>query len=623
MPDYLPPGLEPIRDALQANPPTKWQEVPIYDDASSAAKKAALRLNALGSLFFFSKYVLGHTRLSSNLHGYMCSQLEQDTVRLVMEIPRDHFKTTIASVSAPMWWALPFTAEDEDLMYQLGYGEEWMRWMRRAHNPYTRTLVASETIQNARKIGVKIDGHYNSNAHFRFLFPSIIPKDTARWSQDSMTHNRPPGEYHGEGTFDFIGVKGALQSRHYDRQVIDDPVGEKAINSELVMEGTIDWIRKLPGAFDSDPRRPHALADQLFIGNRWSQRDVGSWLRKNVPNLHFVTHSAEGGCPPPCTIHPPHTIIFPEEITWEKLAEFRAIYGSYNYACQMLNNPIDADAVKFKEAWLRHYAVDVWNEPKGTDVIVNWQQLSSSMRGKLSGNPDDIAESQGMTPKRLKVAIKHETEKGEIIEDIKAGDLDRFAFMDPNHAEEKGRACNAILVVGVYNRPPAKRRIYLLDCWSKASAHEEWLEAALGTTPGKRGLVLKWRCHVLFIESEVAGQSGWKFAIRERMRKMGMDASFSLRPLKTERSANAKKNRIEAMEPIFENGLFWVPRFGCQEWKTEYSQYPNGSTIDLMDLTGYIPQCLSAGSRLQTRDFVKEEMQRSKANLMNVGPAGY
>jgi hypothetical protein len=107
------------------------------------------------------------------------------------------------------------------------------------------------------------------------------------------------------------------------------------------------------------------------------------------------------------------------------------------------------------------------------------------------------------------------------------------------------------------------------------------------------------------------------------MRKMGLDASFSVRPLKTERTANAKENRITAMEPIFENGLFWIPRMGCQEWKTEYAQYPNGATIDLMDLTGYIPQCLSAGSRLQTRDFVKEELQRSKVALMNVGPAGY
>ena len=246
----LPEGLEPAREFVQEHHPDKWQEIVIYDSMSPAAKKSAIRLNALGSLFYFSKVVLGHNRLSRSLHAYMCGELERDTVRLVMEIPRDHFKTTVASVSAPMWWALDFSANDEDLMCALGYGESFVRWMRRAHYSSTRTLIASETISNARKIGVKIDGHYSSNAIFRYLFPKIIPKDTARWNQDSMTHSRLDGEYHGEGTYDFIGVKGALQSRHYNRQIIDDPVGEKAINSELVMEGTIDWVRKLPGAFD-------------------------------------------------------------------------------------------------------------------------------------------------------------------------------------------------------------------------------------------------------------------------------------------------------------------------------------------------------------------------------------
>lgn len=544
-----------------------------------------------------------------------------DSLYLVGEGYIPTHNTSLASVSAPMWWALPFTAEDEDQMYALGYSEAWIRWMRRAHYSSTRTLIASETISNARKIGVKIDGHYQSNAIFRYLFPSIIPKDSARWNQDSMTHNRMDGVYHGEGTYDFIGVKGALQSRHYDRQVIDDAVGEKAINSELVMETTIDWVRKLPGAFDSDPKRPGALADQLFIGNRWSHRDLNSWLRKNVPNLKFLTHACDGGC---CELHPSGTPIFPEEFTLEKLEEIRQIEGNYNFSAQYRNNPIAPDAVRFKESWLRHYSVDVWKEPSMSSQIVNWNQLSVETKNAIQGgHSEDVVESYGATPKRLKVALVHEVESGEVIEDIRAGDLDRICLMDPNHSEEKGRARNAILVIGIYNRPPAKRRIYLLDCWAKSSSHEEWLNAALSTQPGKRGLAVKWRCHYLYIESEIAGQHGWKFAIRERMKTMGIDCQFTLRPLKTDRSSNAKHNRIISIESIYENGLFWVPRSGCGEWKQEYAEYPNGETMDLLDLTGYLPQFLGPGSRAATRDFVREEMQRSRNMLQSVGIAGY
>lgn len=616
----LPAGLEPVRDTIQETQPHRWQEITIFDDLSASAKKAALRLNALGSLFYFSKVVLGHSRLSPRLHGYMCRELERDTLRLVMEIPRDHFKTTVASVSAPMWWALPFLGEDEDLMLSLGYGEEWIRWMRRAHYSSARTLIASEVIGNARKIGAKIDGHYKSNSVFRFLFPSILPKDTARWNQDSMCHNRLDGVYHGEGTYDFIGVKGALQSRHYDRVVEDDLVGEKAINSDLVMESTIEWHRKLPGAFDSDPRRPGALGDQLVIGNRWSHRDLNSWIRANETGYEFHTHAADGGC---CDTHPAGEPIFPEEFTVGKLESIRQTEGAYNFSSQFRNNPIAPEAIRFKESWLRHYSLDVWKEPKASAQIVNWGQLSTAMREQVSGSPEDAAEAQGAIPQRLRVAITHDVQAGEIIEDIRAGDLDRIAFMDPNHSEERGRSRNAILIIGVYNRPPATRRIYLLETWAKASSHEEWLNAALSTKPGSRGLAVKWRCHYLYIESEVAGQSGWKFAIRERMKSMGLDASFTVRPLKTERSANAKDNRIISMESIYEAGLFWIPRIGCLDWKTEYGEYPNGATKDLLDLTGYISQALGSGSRASARDFLREEMKRSKLVLASVGRAGY
>jgi hypothetical protein len=614
------PGLEPTRDLIEEIQPVRWQIIPIDDLTSQHTKRAAIRLNALGSLFYFAKTVLGYSRFSDGLHAYICRELERESIRLVMEIPRDHFKTTVASVSAPMWWALPFTSEDEDLMCALGYGPEWIRWMQRAHFSSTRTLIASETISNARKIGVKIDGHYYQNDLFRFLFHSILPKDTARWNQDSMTHNRLDGEYHGEGTYDFIGVRGALQSRHYNRHVIDDAVGEKAINSDLVMTTTIDWVKKLPGAFDSDPLRPHALADQLFIGNRWSHRDLNSWLRENDKTLSFITHSADGGC---CDMHPAGQPIFPEEFSMEKLRDIRQIEGAYNYAAQFRNNPVAPEAVRFKESWLRNYSIDVWRELDGQAQVVNWNQLSTKTRSQISGVEEEWQESQGAMPSRLKKALKHEVQAGETIEDTRCADLDRFAFMDPNHAGEEGRARNAIIVIGVWNKPPARRRIYLLDCWAKASSHEEWLEAALSTKTGHRGLVVKWRCHFLYVESEVAGQSGWKFAIRERMRRMKLDASFTLRPLKTERSANSKKNRIEAMEAIYENGLFWVPRIGCDEWKQEYCEYPNGRTIDLMDLTGYVSQVLGPGSRLVVREWVKQERERARIVMSRVGIAGY
>lgn len=608
----------------------RWIPIQITSEMSDATKRASARLNSLGSLFWFSKYTLRYGRLSPNLHGYICSELERDSLRLALEVPRDHFKSTIASVSAPMWWALPFNDKDEEYMRMLGYGDAWIRWMRRAHCPSTRTLVASETIDNACKLGTRIEGHYLSNGLFRELFNEIIPKTSddwegkskqkKRWNVKSMTHNRVDGVHHGEGTYDFIGVKGALQSRHYNRQVIDDPVGEKAINSDIVMEATVDWISKLTGALDSDPLDANKLEDQLFIGNRWSNRDVGSWLRKHISNMNFVTHSAEGGC---CAMHPQGEPIFPEEFSMEKLGQLRQIWGGYNYAAQYLNNPIDPEAVRFRASWLRRYSAVPWHGEENIS-IANSQQIRHSY--PTADILAQQAEKAGAVPQRLVMAMNHEVQNGEVIEDIRARDLERVAILDPTHSEGAGkRSRNAIVVIGMYNKPPAPRRIYLLECWAGASSFDEMIDKLIGTKVGAMGMAFRWRVNHIYLESEVAGQQGWLKFFQDRVRNMGAMASFTVRPLKTARTANAKDDRIVGMEPMYENGLVWLPRqgHGVEQFLAEYEQYPNGSTKDLLDVFGYAPQTFTTGSRSSTRDFVQEELSRRKSMIQKIGNAGY
>lgn len=611
-----------------------WRTIRITPEMSNQAKFSAARLNSLGSLFWFSKYTLRHSRLSPNLHGYLCGQLETDSLRLALEVPRDMFKTTLASVSGSMWWALPFTDKDEELMRALGYDDSWIGWMKRAHDPCTRTLIASETIDNAAKIGLRIDGHYRSNSLFRELFAEIIPRDSdqwgpegnrgkkkRRWNLHSMTHNRPDGVQspHGEGTYDLIGVKGALQSRHYTRQIVDDPVGEKAIKSDMVMRDTCEWIKKLAGASDSDPLDADKLADQLFIGNRWSQRDVGEWLRKNQPGMRFETHSAEGGC---CGLHPSGQSIFPEEFSLEKLGQLRQIWGPYDYACQYLNNPIDADSVRFKMPWLRHFSIDVFKDVQ-TVSIANSQQLSKQP------TPQDVLkrlereELAGAMPRRLKAGIFHEVGNGETIENLRAGLLHRVAIVDPNHGEEGGRSRNAIVVLGLYFNPPHPRRIYLLESWAEAGSHDDMIGKLLSMREGELGLAFKWRVNHVYLESKVAGQQGWYKFLQEKVKNMGAAASFSIRELQTDRTANAKRTRILAMEVLYENGFFWVNRSGCQQFLDEYQVYPNGTTIDLLDVVGYSPQCWEPGQRTSNRDMVRDELVRRERAVQSMGTAGY
>ena len=104
---------------------------------------------------------------------------------------------------------------------------------------------------------------------------------------------------------------------------------------------------------------------------------------------------------------------------------------------------------------------------------------------------------------------------------------------------------------------------------------------------------------------------------------MGVHAGFAIRELKTERSANAKETRIIGMEPVYENGFFWVNRAGCQQFLDEYAVYPNGRFLDLLDVVGYAPQTWGPGSRISTRDMMREQLNRRESALTQVGVAGY
>ena len=66
-----------------------------------------MRLNSLGSLFYFIRVALRRHRLTRALHLPLCRTFERWHIKDVVEIPRDHFKSTCASEGLAMWRALP------------------------------------------------------------------------------------------------------------------------------------------------------------------------------------------------------------------------------------------------------------------------------------------------------------------------------------------------------------------------------------------------------------------------------------------------------------------------------------------------------------------------------------
>lgn len=556
----------------------------IIDPVGLSPKAADLahRLNSFGSLYYFTKIVLRKQRLRAYLHKDICDLFESEYLKDIIEIPRDHFKSTIGSEGAPMWWALPFNDTDEAQMRLLGYSDEWIAWMRRAHNQDTRTVLVSENKENVGKLGVRIDNQYENNDLFRRLFSEVLPDTSCNWSVTTKTHKRSGRTADGEGTYDYLSVGTALQSRHYNRAIEDDLVGKEALESEVVMQGTIDYHKLLVGAFDSDPNDPEADNDEVVIGNRWSYKDLNHWIRQNEPYFRITSHSAVGGC---CPKHIAGKIIFPDEFSWRKLDRWKTRLGPYFFSCQFLNSPTPPGDNKFKESYLNYY---------------KFQQVSAN----------DASDKK-------RVIIHHEAKKGVVFRDIFPNHLERVLLFDPNHAGTEGRANHALVVLGYTLEVPF--RIYLLDLYASNSSYADIVNKIFE-------LGEKWKIREPWLET-VGAQKWIKFHLEtesENRKKLGKWIFTRFNEFKKDNGKDAKIQRIEALEPMFVRGDFWCSRNGQEQFIKEYLEYPYSPTRDILDVIGYgVAHTINTGS-LSDKE-VNEAMRQSKNRFIarHSSSAGY
>ena len=541
-----------------------WRLIPTTS-LSGEAKRLAIRFNSFGSMFYFGVRVLGKKKFqlnpdpAKNLHLQMCQVVEKDRLKEVIEIPRDHYKSTTYSEILPMWRALPFSDKDALLMEKLGVSLLFIEWMRRAHNQDIRWLLVSENITNASKLGKRIARHYESNDLFKHVFPEIIPDASCTWKNDSLFHKRTSEESgQGEGTYDFAGVGSAIQSRHYHGAIEDDLVGREALKSEKVMEDTIEYHKLLIGAMEADVTDGDRDNDEVVVGNRWSYKDLNSHIRAEDPDFNFTTHSALGGC---CSLHPYGTPIFPEAFSLAKLGRWKKRLGSYLFSCQFLNFPINPEKNKFEKKNLRYF---------------NFERDYSAI-----AQPFQSPHSQ--EKKQYRIKIRHHVAEGDVEDDVYPRNLKRYMVVDPNHGGKTGRCRHAITVTGTSTSP---RRIYLLQQWAKACDINQFVTTIFRTA-------IAWKVNKIHIETNGA-QTYLKFHLeyfvqvnKKKPEWEGIEY-ISFGDLKSPNTANAKIERIDTLIPITERGELWVDANDNAEFMEEYEAYGNtNGLIDILDTLGY------------------------------------
>ena len=245
--------------------------------------------------------------------------------------------------------------------------------------------------------------------------------------------------------------------------------------------------------------------------------------------------------------------IFPLRFSFEWLEQLRKTKPDM-FSCQYQNDPLREGMTEFQASWLKE-----WTLSESGQVLIK----------------DDLSS-------------------------IRLVDLNRYIHVDPAISDRPGACRSAITVTGM----DASGRPYLLDLWVKRGAGiSETVDQILR-------LNRRWKPIATTVES-VAYQKALCQILRERALSTGQYVRvIEYKP------GSLKEGRIRKLQDYFIKGLF-IPKVHTYvgEFRTEYVQFPVGSSVDILD-------SLSQGPDVWRRPVVgleEAEELEFEERTMNVG----
>ena len=156
------------------------------------------------NLFLTAKFLLDYRDITNFTHGNVIRTLESDTPRKLIVMPRGTFKSSIASVSYPIWKLL--------------------------RNPNERILIDSEIYSNSKNFLREIKTHL-CNDKLVDLFGEF--KTRSCWNEGEIIIKQRTQNYK-EASITCSGIGAGKTSQHYSTIIADDLNGP---SNSLTTEG--------------------------------------------------------------------------------------------------------------------------------------------------------------------------------------------------------------------------------------------------------------------------------------------------------------------------------------------------------------------------------------------------
>lgn len=215
------------------------------------AQKEVLRDMYRRSLYQTTKHLLGYRDVTWRTHGEVFQALEAPTDRKLIVLPRGCFKSSICSVSYPIWCLL--------------------------RDPNERILIDSEVYENAKNFLREIKAHLESERVTSLFGPFKCPprpdKSMPPWNEGELTI-RQRTAIKKEASITASGIGAGKTGQHYDRIISDDLNSPKNSSTPEMREKVLDHYRYNQAILEP-------LGTMLIVGTRYAASDVPGFILEN------------------------------------------------------------------------------------------------------------------------------------------------------------------------------------------------------------------------------------------------------------------------------------------------------------------------------------------------------
>jgi len=512
-------------------------------------------------LYLFCMFICGFKDLTLGLHLPLCQfvsrwgeselsdgrtittppdddageEVLQSYRRLMVRIPREHFKTSVCTIGNALWTL----AKDPTHNATIG--------------------IFNEAEDNPKSWIQSILNIVAGNMLFQRIWHEMIPRGIGYWDKEKGLAKDRNWKWGSSGAL-FVrdnisipemslephGISGTAVGRHYTHMILDDVIGRNAANSPAVMAAAINW------ADNCRPlERPAENGCQLIPHTPWAYADVYAHMLRKWPDEYLmyrrsILENPETGEPD----HVHGKAIYPSKISTKKAKKLLEIDSFVNFS-QYQCLPKAGKHQDFDDSWMRYGRVQM--SGKEPVFVIADEYYDPEIY--------DMECGEDHAPQFIPLSWMH-----------KAVILDP-APSKPTEIRSEPSAGNGIVVVG---KDPWGRR-FGLDCGLYRETEIEVLHRIMG-------FCAQWKLSLIAIE-EVNFS-----AVYAGLFQHIIDREYDVRPdfLPCFPEGRQKDVRIKnLLRAPMQDGFWYFNSAATARLTQEIVEYPHSATKDLIDALAY------------------------------------